>query len=80
MLPSSRKLARQRLQQRFARLDPAAGQMPALGIGVLDQEHAALAVEHHGAHAERQPAREPPIEMQQPLDRRRSPPAFKHFT
>ena len=38
-----RKFARQRLQQRLAGLDPAAGQMPAVGVGVLDQEHAAVA-------------------------------------
>ena len=37
-----RQFARERFQQRLAGLDPAAGQMPAVGVAVLDQEYAAV--------------------------------------
>src|ERR1700744_4154132 len=44
--------------------------MPAGHIAVLDQKHAAGAIDHHRAHAEREPAREPPIDMKQPAQKR----------
>ena len=37
------QLAGERLEQRLADLDAAAGQVPAIDIAVLDQKHAALA-------------------------------------
>src|SRR5262249_47125619 len=58
------QFARQRLGQRLARLDPAAGQMPATDVTVLDQENAARAVDHQRAHAQRHAAREAPVEPQ----------------
>ena len=67
------EFARQRLEQRLARLHPAAREMPAAGIGVLDQENPALAVEHQAAHPEREPAGKPPVDMHHPVERK--PPA-----
>src|SRR5882757_6139234 len=62
------QFASERFEQSLAGLYPAAGQVPAIGIGVLDQEHAAVAVEHYCADTQRQPAREPPVEMHQAVD------------
>src|SRR5215510_13399100 len=62
------QLARQSLKKRFSRLDAAAGQMPTLDIGMLDQKNTAGPVDHHGACAQRRGARKPPIEMQPAAD------------
>src|SRR6516162_8971063 len=64
------QLTRQCRHHRFARLNAAARQMPAGDIAVLDQKHASDAVDDDGADAECQPAREPPIEMEEALDER----------
>src|SRR3954447_13388011 len=56
--------------RRLAGLDAAAGEMPAMGVGVADEEDALAAVDHDGADAERQAAREAPIGVQQPPDPR----------
>src|ERR1700756_2242510 len=73
------QLARQRGHQRLARLDAAAGQMPAGDIAVLDQKHAPGAVDDDRADTEREPAREPPIGMEEPPEERlkRSAERFK---
>src|SRR5215469_15690775 len=47
----------------FARLDSATREMPAAHIRVLDQEHAALPIDHETTHAERQSARQAPAEV-----------------
>ena len=46
----------------LARLDATAREMLAVNIRVLDQEHAAVPVDHETAHAERQSARQAPIQ------------------
>src|SRR5262249_23003268 len=43
----------------------AAGKVPAGHVGMLDQEYPSLPVENKAAHAERHPARHPPVEMNQ---------------
>src|SRR5262249_16771890 len=58
------ELARERGDQRLARLDAAAGQVPAAHISVLDQEDAALLVDDDAADAERETAREAPVQME----------------
>ena len=58
------------VERRLAGLDAAAGEMPAMGIGVADEEDALAAVDHDGADAERQAAREAPIGVEQPPDPR----------
>src|SRR5215218_11407185 len=60
------------VERRFAGLDAAAGEMPAMGIGVADEEDAIAAVDHDRADAERQAAREAPIGVEQPPDPRDS--------
>jgi hypothetical protein len=50
ILPSS--LARERLAQGLARLDAAAGQMPAADIGMLDQKNSPLLVDDQAANPE----------------------------
>ena len=60
------QLARQRLDDALADLDAAAGQMPAGDVAVAHQEDAALAVQHHRPHADGQPARNAPIQVQHP--------------
>ena len=69
------QFARQGAHQRLADFDAAAGQMPAVDVAVLDQKNAAGAVDHQAAHAERQPAGEAPIDVQQPPRRRLDGPA-----
>jgi len=64
------QLARERREERLAGLHPAAGQVPALHIRMLDQEDAAAAVDHHGARAQGRSARETPVDMHQPPDQR----------
>src|SRR5271168_1211698 len=59
----------QRRHQRLTGLDAAARQVPAGNVGVLDQEHAAFAVENEAADAERQTARQAPISVQKAPDR-----------
>ena len=54
---------RQRLRDRLAGLDPAARQMPAADIAVLDQKDAPLGIDHQRPHAKRHGARETPIEV-----------------
>src|SRR5689334_10990842 len=74
------QLARQRLRQRLASFDAAARQVPSSGVAVLDQEYTAAVVEHDSTDSHRQPAREPPVEMQQPVDRQPSPPSLRHIS
>src|SRR5215217_5678928 len=62
------KLAPGGVERRLAGLDAAAREMPAMGIGVADEEDALAAVDHDGADAERQAAREAPIGVEQPPD------------
>src|SRR5215203_5589305 len=69
------KLAPGGVESRLAGLDAAAGEMPAMGIGVADEEDAIAAVDHDRADAERQAAREAPIGVQKPPDPR-DPNAF----
>src|SRR5712675_2899862 len=57
------QLARERREQRLARLDTAPGQMPAAHIGVLNQEDPAVVVDHETAHTEREATGETPVEM-----------------
>ena len=47
-------LARHRAQRRLAALHAAAGQIPAIDIGMTHQQHAALRVQHNGPHTKRQ--------------------------
>src|SRR5260370_28404896 len=56
------EFAREGVEHGLARLDATARKMPAVNIRVLDQEHAALPVDHEAAHAERQSARQAPIQ------------------
>jgi hypothetical protein len=44
------QLPRHRLGERLAGLDPAARQMPAAHIAVLDQKDPPVRVDHQGAH------------------------------
>src|SRR5215207_9662584 len=60
------------VERRLAGLGPAAGEMPAMGIGVADEEDALATVDHDGADAKRQAAREAPIGVEQPPDPRDS--------
>ena len=64
------QLAPQRFDKAFTNLDPAAGQIPAMDIAVLDQEHLVVGVEHDGADSERHAADQPPVEMKHPPDLR----------
>src|SRR5665213_265995 len=64
------QLARERGAQAFAGLDPAAGQMPAADIRMLDQEHAAMPVDHQAEGAEGHAARKPPAEMEYAAQKR----------
>src|SRR5712675_997718 len=57
------QLARERREQRLARLDTTPGQMPAAHIGVLNQEDPAVVVDHETAHTEREATGETPVEM-----------------
>ena len=50
----------------LADLDAAAGQLPARHVGVEDQEHPAVPVEHQAAHAQRHATLEPPIGVEYP--------------
>ena len=52
ILPSSASSRASAVEQRLAGLHPAARQVPAVHVGVLDQEDAARAVDHHGARAQ----------------------------
>jgi hypothetical protein len=54
----------------LAGFDPAARQVPAADIAVLNQKHAIFAVEHDGADAKRHAARKAPIEVKKPPQRR----------
>jgi hypothetical protein len=45
------EFARQRGQQGLAALHAAAGKMPAGDVGMAHQQHAALSIDHHRAHA-----------------------------
>src|SRR6516165_9957013 len=56
--------------ERFAGLDPAARQVPAADVAVLDQENAPVRVDHQRARAERHRACEAPIDVQQAPQRR----------
>src|SRR5690348_8973606 len=58
------QLARKRRKQRLVLLDAATRQMPSGNIGVLDQEHPAVAVQDQAAHAESQASRKPPISVE----------------
>src|SRR5262245_24694944 len=62
------ELACQRVEQALAGFHPTARQVPARHVAVADEEHAAARFEHDRTHAERHPACEPPIEVQESLD------------
>src|SRR5581483_7082752 len=64
------QLARKRRKERLTMFDPAAGEMPARNVGMLDQEHAALAIENQGANAESEAARKSPVEVEKHADKR----------
>ena len=64
--PLLHQLAPQRLAEGFAGLNPTARQVPARDIAVLDQEHAIVPVQHHGADAERHATGEPPVQVENP--------------
>jgi len=64
------QLARDRLDQRLAGLNPAARQMPSAHIAVLDQKDAPSVVDHQRAHTQRHAARKPPVEVQHAPQRR----------
>ena len=64
------QFATQRVQEGFADFDPAAWQMPAGDVAVLDQKHLAIAVEHDAANPKGHAAGETPIQMKQPAQRR----------
>src|SRR5262249_19230598 len=55
---------RQRLTHRLADLDPAARQVPATHVAMIDQKDAPLLVDHEPAHPERHGVRKAPIGMQ----------------
>src|SRR5262245_3132460 len=63
-------LTRKRVEQRLAGLDAAARQMPTGDVGVLDQEHARLRVDHQRTDTERQAARLTQVEVQPTADYR----------
>jgi hypothetical protein len=58
------QLAPQRLQKRLSGLDPAARQVPAGHIAVLDQEYAIVPVDHHRADPERHATGKAPVEVE----------------
>src|SRR5579872_2358061 len=64
------QLAHECARQGFVDFDAAARQMPAGDIAVLDQEHAALRIDHQGAHADGQSACKAPMQMQKAPDGR----------
>ena len=68
--PLLHQFAAQRIEEGLADLDAAARQMPAGDVAVLDQKHPVVAIQHHGADPERHAAGEPPIEMENPPQRR----------
>jgi hypothetical protein len=64
--PFLHEFAIQRRTQGLTDLDAAARQMPACHIAMLDQKDPVVGVEHHAAHAERQAASEPAVQVKQP--------------
>src|SRR5262249_51835048 len=58
------QLADEGVDQRLAWLNPAARQMPAAHIAVLNQKDASFVVDHQRARPEREAARETPIGVQ----------------
>ena len=64
------QLARDRLRDCLAGLDPAAGEMPAAHVAVLDQKDAPVGVDHQRPHAERHRPRKAPIEVEEAPDGR----------
>src|SRR4029077_11121683 len=57
------ELARERREQRLARLDTAPRQMPAAHISVPDEKDSTRIVDHDSAYAEREATGETPIGM-----------------
>src|SRR5437660_10170700 len=47
--------------------------MPAGDVAVLDQKYPVLAIEHHGADAERHAADEAPVQVENPAQQRLKP-------
>jgi hypothetical protein len=74
-IPLLQDFAGECLEHGLAQFHPSAGQMPAGHIAVLDQEHAPVPVDDQRAHAERQAAREPPVDMEDAAQRRLHCPA-----
>ena len=72
-------LADQRMLAGFARLDAAAGKMPAGRIAVLDQQHAALLVERDAAHAERHRAHQHETHVRDTVAPAFAPPSRRCF-
>src|SRR5262249_32426226 len=64
------EFARQRLKKRLTSLHAAAGEMPSLDIGMLDQKNAAGPINDDGAGSERRGPREAPVEVQKAPDDR----------
>src|SRR5487761_2374614 len=69
------QFALQGIAERFAYFHAAAGQVPTADIAVLDQKYPIFTVEHDGADPERHAARESPIEMKNPPQRRLKAPS-----
>jgi hypothetical protein len=64
------QLARKRRKERFSFLHPAAREVPSGNIGVLDEEHAAFAVQNQAADTDRETTRKSPINVEKHADKR----------